>query len=303
MKGWILYHTDQEALTEKQDHAVLRLLESAKKKGHTLEVYRPEDFDIIASRSDEKSILVKGKAQELPDYLIPRLGSLTTYFASAVIRQLQSQGVYACNSADAIAKVGDKLSIHQLLAQSNLPTPKTMLVKFPVNIELATKEIGFPLILKNVIGMRGQGVYLCESVEKFHDLMELLASSNAQMNFILQEYIETSRGTDLRVFVIGGRVIGCMKRTAKQGFKANFSQGGNVEKFEVTPEIEWLASETVRLLKLDVTGIDLLFDKEGYRILEANSSPGFKGLELALQEDVAMQILDYIEFHITGKMN
>lgn len=303
MKGWILYHTNQDALTEKNDHAILRFLEAARTKGHLLEVYRPEDFDIIASKSGEKSILIKGVAHELPNYVIPRLGSLTTYFAAAVIRQLEHQGVYSCNSAQTITKVGDKLQIHQILAQSNLPTPKTMLIKFPINLELVKKEIGFPLIVKNVVGMRGQGVYLCESADKFHDLMELIASSHSRMNIIIQEYIETSRGTDLRVFVIGGRVIGCMKRTAQRGFKANFSQGGSVEKFEMTPEIEWLASETARLLELDVTGIDLLFDKEGYRVLEANSAPGFKGLELALKTNVASQILDYIEFHITGKMH
>lgn len=184
--------------------------------------------------------------------------------------------------------------MHQLLAHSNLPTPKTMLVKFPVEIEVVRREIGFPLIIKNVTGTQGSGIYLCESEDKFTDVMELLYSNNEKANIILQEFIEKSRGTDLRAFVLGGRVIGCMRRSSEVSFKANFSKGGKVEAFELTPEIEWLATETARLANLDIAGIDLLFDQDGYKICEANSAPGFNGMEQAIGKHVAEDILDYI---------
>ena len=96
-------------------------------------------------------------------------------------------------------------------------------------------------------------------------------------------------------------MIGCMLRTSKTSFKANYSKGGNVVPFELTPEIEWLATETAKLLNLDIAGIDLLFDKEGYKVCEANSAPGFKGLEEVCGKHIAEDIMDYIQFKVGKK--
>ena len=185
--------------------------------------------------------------------------------------------------------------MHQILAYSKLPTPKTMLAKFPVDISVVKREIGVPLIIKNVTGTQGRGVYLCESEEKFSDIMELIYANNENANIIIQEFIETSYGKDLRVFVIGGKVVGCMQRIAKSGFKANFSIGADVQPFELTPEAEWIATEAARLLNLDVAGVDLLFGEDGkYLICEANSSPQFHGLENVVGQRIADDILEYV---------
>ena len=91
--------------------------------------------------------------------------------------------------------------------------------------------------------------------------MQLIEATNKTANIILQEFVAASRGIDLRVFTLGGRAIACFKRINKAGgFKANFSAGGDVEQFEITPEIEWLATQTSNILNLDMAGIDLLFD-------------------------------------------
>lgn len=301
LRGWILYYTNEAKLTE-NDHGVGRLLQAAKAKGIELSVYSPHQFELVVTRDDRKSILIDGEPTPLPDFIIPRLGSNTTYFALAVIRQLEKLGVYSCNSAETIEIVKDKLHMHQLLAHSNLPTPKTMLVKFPEDTELVKREIGFPLIIKNVTGTEGAGIYLCDSEAHFVDLMELIYSNNEKANIILQECVSSSLGQDLRVFVLGGRVVGCMRRYSETSFKANFSKGGKVEQFELTPEAEWLATETARLVDLDIAGIDLLFDEQGYKICEANSSPGFKGLEQVTGEVIAEQILDYITLKLHGTL-
>jgi gamma-F420-2:alpha-L-glutamate ligase len=294
MKGIIIYSRQEHELTEKRDYSVGRLLEAAKKKNIELSIITPSQFELVVTRSDKKSILIDDKPTSIPDFVIPRLGSETTYYAFAVIRQLEHLGVYVCNGASSIEAVKDKLHMHQLLAHSNLPTPKTMLVKFPVELDLVRREIGFPLVIKNVTGTQGSGIYLCESEEKFLDVMELVYSNNEKANIILQEFVEKSRGTDLRAFVLGGRVTGCMKRSSDVSFKANFSKGATVKSFELTPEIEWLATETARLANLDIAGIDLLFDSDGYKICEANSAPGFKGMEQAIGQHVAEDILDYV---------
>lgn len=298
-RGWILYSKVEDNLTG-DDHGVGRLLEAAKTKGIDLSVYCPNQFELVVTRDDRKSILIDGKPTPLPDFIIPRLGSNTTYFALAIIRQLEKLGVYSCNGAETIEIVKDKLHMHQLLAHSNLPTPKTMLVKFPIDVEIVKREIGFPLIIKNITGTEGAGIYLCDTAPQFMDLMDLIYSHNQKANIILQECVSSSLGQDLRVFVLGGRVIGCMRRYSDTSFKANFSKGGRVAAFDLTPEAEWLATETARLVNLDIAGVDLLFDEQGYKICEANSAPGFKGLEQVTGAVIAEQILDYISLKLHG---
>ncbi|MNJ63728.1 Ribosomal protein S6 modification protein [compost metagenome] len=120
---------------------------------------------------------------------------------------------------------------------------------------------------------------------------------NATM--IIQEFVESSRGMDLRVLTIGGRAVAAMKRTSgNDSFKANYSRGGYVEPFEMNPEVEWLALETSRLLNLDIAGIDLLFDGEHYKICEANSSPGFEGLESCCNVNIAEEIYNFLRVRL-----
>jgi RimK family alpha-L-glutamate ligase len=115
----------------------------------------------------------------------------------------------------------------------------------------------------------------------------------------VQEYLGAHPGEDLRVLVVGGKVIGAMKRTAPEGdFRANITNGGTGSNYEVTPEIEYIARETAKVLGLDIAGIDLLFDPRGFRVCEANSNPGFKGFEEYCGKDVADAITEYIKFRI-----
>lgn len=293
IRGIILFSKSESELTS-GDYSVNRLLEAGRSKGIDMKVLKPEQFEMIVTRSDTKSILIDDKQEPLPDFVIPRIGSQTTYYAFSVIRQLQSIGVYVCNRDTAIQSVKDKLYMHQLLASSKLSSPKTMLAKFPIAMPIVKREIGFPLVIKNVTGTQGLGIYLCESEDKFLDVMELIYSNNKNANIILQEFIKASFGRDLRVFIVGGKVLGCMERKSSKGFKANFSKGAKVNMFEVTPEIEWLATEAAKLFDLDIAGIDLLFDEDGLKICEANSSPGFLGMEQVTGKVIAEQIIDYI---------
>lgn len=297
IRGLIIYHTPENKLVEK-DYNIIRLLEVARSRNIDLQVVLPEQFELVVTRDDRKSILIDDKQIPLPHFVLPRLGSKTGFFASSVIRQLEYLGVYVCNTADAVNGVKDKLSMHQKLAHSKLATPITMLAKFPIDVAVVKREIGFPLVIKNVTGMQGTGIYLCDSEEKFIDVMELIYTNNRDANIILQEFIATSRGQDVRVFVVGGKVVGCMRRSSKNSFKSNVSKGADVSAFELSPEGEWLALETAKLLGLDIAGVDLLFDENGFKVCEANSSPGFTGLEKVTGKIIAESILDYIQVRI-----
>ncbi len=297
MRGWIIYTDTANAKPE--TYEIKRFIEVAKEQDIEIEVFRPEQFDLVVTRDDRKSVLVDGQVLPLPDFLLPRMGAGTTYFALAVIRHLERLGVNTFNSSQSIDTVKDKLFTEQILAEHNVPVPKTMLVKYPVKVELVEKQLGFPVIIKTISGSQGSGVFLAETKTKFEDVMELINAYKSNANIILQEFIASSKGTDLRVFTIGGRAVAAMKRTsADDNFKANFSRGGQVESFPITPEIEWLAIETSRILNLDIAGIDLLFDGEHFKICEANSSPGFEGMERCCDVNIAEEIYEFLRVRL-----
>lgn len=291
--GIVLFSKSEAELTEK-DYSMKRLLDVARSKGVKLDIVHPNNFELVVTRSDKKSILIENKTAIVPDFVIPRTGSGTTYYALSVIRQLEHMGICVINGANSIEMVKDKLHLHQILAHSKIPTPKTMLAKFPINISLVKQEIGFPLIIKNITGSYGNGIYLCDSEEKFEDVMELIYTNNEKANIIIQEFIKTSKGKDLRVFVVGGKVIACMQRSSSVSFKANYSRGGEVAPYVISPEIEYLSTEVAKLVNLDIAGIDLLFDGNGFKVCEANSAPDFKGLESAVGSHIAEDIIDFV---------
>ncbi|WP_419419970.1 ATP-grasp domain-containing protein [Legionella sp. D16C41] len=292
MKGWIFYKRNGQELTA-NDHGVNRFLSVANKLQIELEIFKPEQFDVIVANQKEKIILLNGKQIDLPDFIMPRLGAETSYHTLNLIRQLELLGVCSINNADAIATVKDRIRVSQLLTYNELPVPKTMAINAPISFELIKQEIGYPLVVKNMTSARGIGVHLCETADSFQDLIGLLGSQFNQ-KLVIQQFIANSYGRDLRIFVLGQEIVGCMQRVAKAGFKANFSLGGKVKPFDLTPEITHLALECSKIVNLDIAGIDLLFGNEGYYICEANSSPGFKGMELATGEDVATKIMDYV---------
>lgn len=276
----------------KKTYSAIRFAEEAKQRKINFRFVHPELFEIVTAREDRrKTIFYKGKEIKLPDVVIPRMGAVTTNFALAVIRQFEHLGVRVLNDADAIEKAKDKLHALQILAGQNLPIPKTMLVKFPLDLELVKQEFSFPMVLKTVSGSQGKGVMLCENEDDLDDIFGILEKNDSSL--ILQEFMGESRGRDIRVFVIGDRVIGAMLRTAQKGFKANVSRGGSAENFPLTPEIEQLSINSAKALGLDIAGVDLLFCSKGFRICEVNSSPGFKGFEPATGENIPAAIFDF----------
>jgi len=289
MKLWMLGNRITTETYERE-----RFIEEADKYGIDFTVVFADEIDLIVSRDDRKSIRFRNDIVALPDSLLARTGSGTGYFNLSVIRQFERLNVPTLPNSSSIEASKDKMYANQILAQAGLPIPKTMLTRFPCKAELVEKVAGFPCVLKVVTGSHGAGVYLCENAKQFEDLSELISSLDGKTSMIIQEYIKFSEGRDLRVIVVGGRVIGAMQRTSTDGsFKANISRGGKGEPYDVDDEMEMLAIQVAKVLDLDVAGVDLLFHNDGYRICEANSSPGFKGFEQALGINIPQKIFDY----------
>ncbi len=291
MTAWVIYRHSFSGLTEK-DYEIHRLIEEAEKLNFRLEVFSPEQFEIIVNREDRKSILIDGQTIQLPDFVIPRLGAGTSYFALSVIRHFERLGVYVLDSSLAVDTVKDKLFTVQIMAENGFPIPNTILAKFPIDMSVLDKHFKFPLVVKSLSGSKGSGVFLCKEKEMFEDLLALIQEANPKSNFILQEYIAHSHGRDLRVLVLGGQVLCAMERKSQNdGFKANYSLGGTTHFYEVDKALEALVLQIASVLALDFSGIDLLFDQDGFKVCEVNSSPGFKGMELANERNIAKELL------------
>ena len=294
MNGWILYKNPVEESWETQ-----KLVEEFKKHDIKIRVVNPQDVDIFVDRDDRRSILVTGKARTLPDFVIPRTGSGTTYYIKAIIRHLERLGVTLINGSASIDTVKDKLYTQQILGESNLPVPKTLLVKHPINVDWVEKNIGFPAIIKTLSGSFGAGVFLTENKKQFEQLVKMAEITSKSYNIIVQEFIEDSWGKDIRVFVLNGKVIGCMMRQATDDdFRANIARGGEGIPYQITEEIEWLGGESSRLLNLDIAGVDLLFNNGSYSICEVNSSPGFEGMDNYTNTNIAEDIVNFVKLKV-----
>ena len=297
MEVWILFGDDIESNADLAFEA-RRFLREGNKMDIDVKVIKPSQFDILVTQGDRESILIDGKAVPLPDFVFPYFNHNDQgYFALAIVRQLQRLGVHVFNDAGVIETVRDKLHTHQILAESGIDTPDTMLAKFPVNLDLIEQNIGFPVVVKTLNGALGIGVFLLENRGAFQDLMELVGETNPNLQLIFQKFVSVSKGRDLRLLVVDGQVIAAMERRAQDGgFKANYTSGATVHEFIPDEESINIAVKTAEVLNIDIGGIDLLFKENGgYTICEANTFPGFKGLEKASGVNVAEKILQAMQ--------
>lgn len=284
-----------------------RFIEEANKKNIDFSVVHSNEFHSVVSGPgsgdhDRGSILYNEDIVPLPDVLLARTGSGTGPASINLLRQFERLNVPTLPTSASIVASMDKMYANQILAQAGLPIPKTMLARLPdTKAELVDKVIGFPCVLKVVSGSLGKGVHLCHTKKEFVNLSEMMCSvvnrSTLPISILIQEFVSFSEGRDLRVMVVGDRVVGAMQRTATDGdFKANVSRGGEAKAFPVDYDMEKLALDVAKTLDMDIAGVDLLFHPDGYKVCEANSAPGFKGFEEALQVNIPEIMLDYVAF-------
>lgn len=303
MEVWILYGDDIESNADLA-HEVRRFKAEAERLGIDLKVFNPTSFDLIVDDTTRDSVLVNGKPMHLPDVVYPYFNHHDhSYFSLAIVRQLERMGCLVYNNAETIEMVRDKLHTHQVLAEKGIPSPKTMLAKFPIDddmVNLIDRTLGFPVVVKTLKGALGVGVFLIENAKAFKDQMDLIGQTAPDIQLIFQQFVEASRGRDLRLFVVDGELVASMERRAKEGdFKANYSSGGSVHQFNADQEAIDIAVKTARALNIQIGGIDLLFLKNGgYTICEANTFPGFKGLEKASGINVPEKIFQSMEMRL-----
>ena len=295
MRVWIIFHRDLDP-AKPEVPEILRFQDEARRMRIDLDVLKPQDFELIVGTRRGWDVHHRARDLPRPDFIMARTGAESRYFTLAVLRHFERQRhVTLVNGAQAIESVADKLRTMQLLTAAGIPIPRTILAKFPVDVDLIERELGFPVVIKTLRGTRGGGVVLAENRQQFGDLAGLLDVSEPGEDFIFQRFIAHSHGRDVRVLVVGGHVVAAMERRATDGgFKSNVSLGGESFLFDPPPEMRALALRTASVLGLDIAGVDILFDSDGYRVCEANSAPGFMGFEKATGVNVPGFIFNWL---------
>lgn len=301
MKGWLLYNGSEEV--EKVNILVDRMLAEAGSLGYSLEGIKSTEIFATYDGAN-RPLLHRLKNFEgldcanRPDYVL--FWDKDFYLA----KHLEIMGCRVFNNSHAIETCDNKVLMHQAFAGSGLRVPKTIIGPFAFfenrlarsYYDSVIEQIGEEFILKEAFGSFGMQVYMVSDFEKFQVLMKDLGNKR----FIMQENIKSSRGRDLRVNIIGDRIIGAMERKNPNDFRANITLGGQGFPVDLTEEQADLTLRAHKLLGLDFSGVDLLYGENEEPILcEVNSNVNFISYENTSGISIADKLLAYIEEQAT----
>lgn len=215
-------------------------------------------------------------------------------------RQIEGLGIKVFNSSKSIEICDNKALTYLALKNSKLPIPTTILAPKTFdafgynNLEFyynAKEILGLPMVIKENYGSFGAQVYLANCDE---EAKEIISSIGAK-EFLMQEFISCSRGKDVRVNVVGGKVVSAMERYNENDFRSNISNGGIMKKTTLSKEFEEVAILSAKSVGADFCGVDIMFSKNNSPIVcEVNSNPHFKSSYECNGVDISQKILEYI---------
>lgn len=290
-KGWLVvngYITNPKFLEIYQ-----WLLDAGKRQG--CEIIRKTNIELMelfCKEPEEKTRILK--EQEKPEFVIfwdkdVRLAKL-----------MEESGIRLFNSAEGIAVCDDKSMTYIRLKQAGIRMPKTWIAPktFAADgydhlefFENAAAELGYPLIVKECFGSFGRQVYLAKDWEELVSILQELKNRP----FILQEYIESSCGRDIRIQIVGGEMTACMYRYNDADFRANITNGGKMKPYQPEQAQKAMAQEVCRCLNLDFAGVDILFGENDEPVLcEVNSNAHFKNIYDCTGVNVADAIISHV---------
>jgi ribosomal protein S6--L-glutamate ligase len=279
---------------EPQNYSNRRIIEAAEENGHFCEILNTKRC-YLNIESDNPEVHYDGQILPHYDVIIPRIGPTITKYGMAVVRQFEAIGTFCLNSSSSIGLSRDKLAAHQVLALHKIPMPDTAFANSPKDTKyIVDMTTGAPLVVKLLESSQGKGVILAETKKAASSVIS--AFQKLQAPFIVQDFIKDSAGADLRLFVIGGKVIATMMRSASDGdFRSNLHAGGSASKVKISKEERQIAKLAAKAMGLNIAGVDILRSSEGPKVLEVNSSPGLQGIEEINKINVSGKIIDYIE--------
>jgi ribosomal protein S6--L-glutamate ligase len=283
----------------RDNYSTKRLREEAEKRGHTVRIINYAKCYVTLEQSNP---VIRYEGEEIRDIdvIIPRIASNLTKYGTSIVRQFEMQGVFSVVSSLAINRTRDKLRATQILARAGVGIPKTAFARETTEVEDLIDQIGgAPLIIKVARGTHGKGVVLAETRKAAEAVMQAFYVEG--VNFLVQEFVKESAGTDIRAFVVNGKVVASMQRQSlDDDFRSNLHQGGEGTIVKLTEDEKKTAQKAAKAMGLPICGVDLMRSERGPLVLEVNASPGF-GIEKVTGRDVASKIIDYVEQNAKSK--
>ena len=227
--------------------------------------------------------------------VIPRIipaGSLeqVIYRVDTLHRLEEQDGIRVMNSARAIERTVDKSWTSAILEGAGLPTPETVVCERAEDAFVATRRMG-EVVIKPLFGSMGLGMVRVSDEDTAWRVIRAIESIRGI--YYLQRFIP-HEGRDVRAFVVGDRILGAMERRSN-GWRTNFSRGGQVAAVTLPPAWADLALRAARAVGAEYAGVDLLPAKDGtVYVLEVNGIPGWEGLQKVTDVDVAGAVVDQL---------
>jgi ribosomal protein S6--L-glutamate ligase len=225
---------------------------------------------------------------------------------SRIERDYLSEGIYALKYIESIA---DKNNIKIINSSECIETcqnkyltyiklrefmPKSFLTYTDdfetIKNTLKNNDFDFPIVVKPIYGGYGNSVLKVNSLNELKNIFEILKFNRREI--FIQEYIPYKH--DIRVFVVGNKIISAMERIPKDDWRANYSLGAEIKRFDLNADIKDIVLKSVKKIGADIVGVDVLIDKNNNPyILEMNITPQFRGIMNFA--DIPREILKYVE--------
>lgn len=276
-------------------YSTQRIADEAKKLGHHIEWVDHTKCSIKIGGIKPQVLFRQENILDAFDAIIPRIGANVTRHGASVVNQFEMNKVFSTANSASISKARNKAKTLQLMSNCGIPIPETLFSIDPDNIEQQIDLLGgTPMIIKIQEGTHGLGVILAETKKSAKSIIDTFYKMDT--NILMQEFIEESNGEDIRVFVIGDKVVASMKRTSgNDEFRSNLHRGGKTSAVKLTPNEELMAINAAKYIRLGVAGVDLIRSKNGPLLIEVNASPGLQGIEAATGINVAKEIIQFVE--------
>lgn len=223
--------------------------------------------------------------------IIPRGSLEQTIFRMDALHLLALRGVRVVNPAHVIERTVDKLYTSALLEQAGLPTPRTVVCERSEAALEAFVTLGGDVVVKPLFGSMGHGLVRVQDEELAYRVFKALELERAV--YYVQQFIPHD-GRDIRAFVLGGRLLAAMERTAP-GWRTNVARGGQARAVRLSPDQHDLCLRAAAAVGAEIAGVDLLPGADGeHYLLEVNGIPGWQGLQSTTRLDLAAEIIAYV---------
>ncbi|SNR13906.1 RimK family alpha-L-glutamate ligase [Tenacibaculum jejuense] len=276
-------------------YSTKRIYDEAVKRGHDVSVINHNKCSIKLSGGKREIIYEGENIIDEPDVIIPRIGASVTRHGAAIVKEFEMNGIYSTARSLGILRAQNKVRTLQIMNRKGIPIPDTVFSVNPENIKEQIELLGgAPVIIKMQEGTQGMGVMLAESKKSAKSIIDTFYRMN--MSILLQEFIKESNSEDIRVFVVGDKIVSSMKRKGlDDDFRSNIHRGGTATKADLTNQERIMAIKAAGYLGLPIAGVDLIRSKRGPLLIEVNSTPGLQGIEAYTKVNVAEEIIKYLE--------